>query len=56
MMSLPTKEELVNEVKVKIEEQYSAYLAKLQKRAQEIKEEAKKTVDKSLSGVSFGAP
>jgi hypothetical protein len=54
MTELPTKEELVHEVKVKIESEYQAMLTKLEKRAQQIKSDGKKRVDEALSQVKFG--
>ncbi|UXD21958.1 hypothetical protein IPA_00190 [Ignicoccus pacificus DSM 13166] len=51
---LPTKEELLNEIRTKIEAEYSAMKTKLEKRAQEIKQNGKKKVDEVVSKVHFG--
>ena len=48
------KRNLVNEVKVKLEGAYNEAIAKLEKRAQEIENEAKKSIDEALSKVRFG--
>ena len=50
---LPTKEELVNEVKVAIEAYYTEVLNKLEKRAEEIKNQMKRRIDQELSRVKL---
>ena len=50
---LPTKEELVNELKVAIEAYYTEVIKKLEKRAEEIKNQTKRRIDQELSKVKM---
>ncbi len=54
MSVLPSKEELLNEIKAKINADYNAMVSKLKKRAEEVKSKSKAEVDKALSQVKFG--
>jgi len=54
LFSPEDKKNLINEAKVKLEASYREILGKLEKRAKEIEEESKRTVDQALAQVKFG--